>query len=230
MGVDAKRAAVEPGHGALPIARQCELLGLARASWYYRPSRVVSLEDERLMRALDEQYTATPFYGSRRMAVVLRAQGHAAGRRRVRRLMRLMGLEAIYPKPNLSRPSKQDAKYPYLLRGVEVTRINQVWSTDITYIRLRRGWVYLAAVIDWHRRRVLSWRLSLTREEDFCLAALDEALANFGRPEIFGHRPGQSVHRRGFHAATAQGRDPDQPRRAGPGAFATSSSSVCGAV
>lgn len=185
MSVEAKRAAVEPGHSKLTLARQCELLGLCRASWYYHPAPVVSLEDERLMRALDEQYTATPFYGSRRMAVALRSLGHAAGRRRVRRLMRLMGLEAIYPKPNLSRPSKQDAKYPYLLRGVEVTRINQVWSTDITYIRLRRGWVYLAAVIDWHSRRVLSWRLSLTLEEAFCLEALDEALANFGRPEIF---------------------------------------------
>lgn len=185
MDVDWRRAAVEPGHPALAIARQCELLGLARASWYYRPAPVVSLEDERLMRAIDEQYTATPFYGSRRMAVALRGLGHAIGRRRARRLMRLMGLEAIYPKPNLSRPSKQDVKYPYLLRGVEVRRVNQVWSTDITYIRLRRGWVYLAAVMDWHSRRVLSWRLSLTLEEDFCLEALDEALEHFGRPEIF---------------------------------------------
>ena len=190
MGVEAQRAAIEPGHPVLSIARQCDLLGLARATWYYRPSPVVSLADERLMRSLDEQYTATPFYGSRRMAVALRERGHAAGRRRVRRLMRLMGLEAIYPRPNLSRPSKQDAKYPYLLRGVLVVRVNQVWSTDITYIRLRRGWIYLAAVMDWRSRRVLSWRLSLTLEEEFCLEALEEALEGFGRPEIFNSDQG----------------------------------------
>jgi putative transposase len=190
MSVEAKRAAIEPGHPALSIARQCELLELARASWYYRPAPVVSLAEERLMRALDEQYTATPFYGSRRMAVELGRQGHGIGRRRARRLMRLLGLEAIYPKPKLSRPGKPDVKYPYLLRGVEVKRVNQVWSTDITYIRLRRGWVYLAAVLDWHSRRVLAWRLSLTLEEEFCLEALDEALERYGRPEIFNSDQG----------------------------------------
>jgi putative transposase len=200
MSVDTRRAAVGPGHAALTIVRQCELLGLARASWYYRPASRFSPQVERLLRAIDEQYTATPFYGSRRMAAALRRQGHALGRRRARRLMRLLGLEAIYPKPSLSRPSKQDVKYPYLLRGVEVVRVGQVWSTDITYIRMRRGWVYLAAVIDWHSRRVLSWRLSLTLEADFCLAALDEALENFGRPEIFNTDQGSQFTGEAFTA------------------------------
>ena len=150
------------------------------------------------MRLIDEEYTARPFYGSRRMAVALRRRGQGVGRRRVRRLMRLMGLEALYPKPNLSRPSKSDARYPYLLRGVGVVRANQVWSSDITYIRLRSGFVYLAAVIDWWSRRVLSWRLSTTLDSDFCLEALEEALEGFGTPEIFNTDQGSQFTSEAF--------------------------------
>jgi putative transposase len=167
----------------IALRRQCQLLGLARSSLYYRPVGP-SAEDLALMRRIDEQYTATPFYGSRRMAAVLSQAGHPLGRRRVRRLMRLLGLAAIYPKPRLSWPGKDAERYPYLLRAVAITRPDQVWSADITYIRMRRGFVYLAAVIDWFSRRVLAWRVSLTLETDFCLEALEEALER-GTPEIF---------------------------------------------
>ena len=180
---------IDPHHPTIPVSRQCQLLALARSSLYYRP-RGPSEEDLALMRLIDEHYTATPFYGSRRMAAVLARAGHPVGRRRVRRLMRLMGLAAIYPKPRLSLPGKDAERYPYLLRGVQITRPDQVWSADITYIRLRRGFVYLVAVIDWFSRRVLAWRVSLTLEADFCLEALEEALASRGAPEIFNSDQG----------------------------------------
>jgi len=180
---------IDPHHPTIPVSRQCQLLDLARSSLYYRP-RGPSEEDLALMRLIDEHYTATPFYGSRRMAAVLARAGHPVGRRRVRRLMRLMGLAAIYPKPRLSLPGKDAERYPYLLRGVQITRPDQVWSADITYIRLRRGFVYLVAVIDWFSRRVLAWRVSLTLEADFCLEALEEALASRGAPEIFNSDQG----------------------------------------
>jgi putative transposase len=174
---------VEEGHPQLSICRQCELLGLARASYYYEPA-TESQENLRLMRLIDEQYTAQPVYGSRRMAVWLQGQGHEVNRKRVQRLMRLMGLEAIYPKPKLSAPGQGHKVFPYLLRGVAIQRVDQVWSTDITYVPLSSGFMYLAAVIDWHSRYVLAWRLSNTLDGSFCLEMLDEALA-FGRPEVF---------------------------------------------
>jgi len=180
---------IDPHHPTITVGRQCQLLDLARSSLYYRP-RGPSEEDLALMRLIDEHYTATPFYGSRRMAAVLARAGHPVGRRRVRRLMRLMGLAAIYPKPRLSLPGKDAERYPYLLRGVQITRPDQVWSADITYIRLRRGFIYLVAVIDWFSRRVLAWRVSLTLEADFCLEALEEALASRGAPEIFNSDQG----------------------------------------
>ena len=163
--------------------RQCELLGLPRSSWYYRP-REESAENLELMRRIDAQYLRTPFYGSRRMAVVL-----SVNRKRVQRLMGLMGIEAIYPKRRTTRPAAGHRIYPYLLRNVEVTRPNQVWSSDITYLPLRHGFLYLTAVIDWYSRYVLAWRLSNTLEGSFCLEALDEALA-LGRPEIFNSDQG----------------------------------------
>jgi putative transposase len=174
---------VEEGHPQLSICRQCELLGLARASYYYEPA-TESEENLRLMRLIDEQYTAQPVYGSRRMAVWLQGQGHEVNRKRVQRLMRLMGLEAIYPKPKLSAPGQGHKVFPYLLRGVAIQRVDQVWSTDITYVPLSSGFMYLAAVIDWHSRYVLAWRLSNTLDGSFCLEMLDEALA-LGRPEVF---------------------------------------------
>jgi putative transposase len=174
---------VEQGHPQLSICRQCELLGLARASYYYEPA-TESEENLKLMRLIDEQYTEQPVYGSRRMAVWLQGQGHEVNRKRVQRLMRLMGLEAIYPKPKLSLAGQGHQVFPYLLRDVAIQRVDQVWSTDITYVPLASGFMYLAAVIDWHSRYVIAWRLSNTLDGSFCLEMLDEALA-LGRPEVF---------------------------------------------
>ena len=184
-------------HSTIALSRQCQLLGLARASLYYRPVGPRA-QDLALMRLIDEQYTATPFYGSRRLTAVLSQAGHRVGRRRIGRLMRLLGLAAIYPKPRLSQPGKGAERYPYLLRGVAIARPDHVWSADITYIRLRRGFIYLVAVIDWFSRRVLAWRISMTLEADFCLEALDEALANHGRPEIFNSDQGSQFTSEAF--------------------------------
>jgi putative transposase len=181
--VDQKRAAIEPEHPALSVARQCELVGLAHASYYYRPAGE-SAEDLALLRLLDEQYTRTPFYGVRRMTAVLRQQGYAVNPKRVRRLLRTLGLAALAPQPGTSRAAPGHRVYPYLLRGIAIERVNQVWSTDITYIRLRGGFAYLAAVLDWHSRYVLSWALSNRLEVGFCLEVLEAALAQ-GQPEIF---------------------------------------------
>jgi len=163
--------------------RQCELLGLNRSSYYYEVAKE-SEYNEYLMRKLDEQYTQTPFYGVLRMTEVLRTQGETVNPKRVRRLLRVMGLEAIYPKPKLSQPVEQCRRYPYLLRGKAIERPNQVWSTDITYIRLDKGFIYLVAVIDWYSRYVLSWEISNTLDVHFCLDALEMALSQ-GTPEIF---------------------------------------------
>jgi len=172
----------------ISVRRQCELLGVSRAGLYYEPAGE-SEENVLLMRLLDEQYTRTPFYGSRRMAVWLEQEGYAVNRKRVSRLMALMGIEAVYPNPKLSQPGAGHKVYPYLLEGKEVKRVNQVWSTDITYIRMAQGYVYLVAVMDWFSRYVLSWSLSLTMELDFCLEALRRALRT-GRPEIFNSDQG----------------------------------------
>jgi putative transposase len=167
----------------LSVRRQCQLLGLCRASLYYEPAAETS-ENLRLMRLLDEEYTAHPFLGSRRLTAWLCAQGEAVNRKRVQRLLRVMGLEAIYPKPKLSAPGRGHKIYPYLLRGVEVERPDQVWSTDITYVPLAQGFMYLAAIIDWYSRYVIAWRLSNTLDGSFCLDMLEEALSG-GRPEVF---------------------------------------------
>jgi putative transposase len=159
------------------------LLGLHRASLYYEPA-VETATNLALMRLLDEQYTTTPFYGSRRMAAWLQTQGYAVNRKRVQRLLRLMGLEAIYPKPRLSRGGQGHRIYPYLLRDVTIARPDQVWSTDITYVPMVAGFMYLAAVIDWYSRYVIAWRLSNTLDGSFCVDLLEEALAQ-GRPAVF---------------------------------------------
>ena len=171
------------GHAELSVRRQCELLGLHRSSWYYQPA-LETAENLRLMRRLDEQYTAHPFFGSRRMTAWLIQQGEAVNRKRVQRLMRLMGLEAIYPKPRLSGAGRDHRIYPYLLRDVRIERPDQVWSTDITYVPLACGFMYLAATIDWFSRYVIAWRLSNTLDGSFCLEMLEEALGR-GRPEVF---------------------------------------------
>jgi putative transposase len=160
------------------------LVGVPRSSWYYEPCGERE-ENLLIMRLIDEQYTKTPFYGSPRMCCVLRQMGYQINEKRVERLMRLMGIQAIYPKKNLTKAVKEHKKYPYLLRGVKIERPNQVWSTDITYIRMRRGFLYLCAVIDWRSRMVLSWRLSNTQDGDFCIETLKDALATGVKPEIF---------------------------------------------
>jgi len=179
---------VEVEHSEISLRRQCELLGVNRSGLYYQ-ARGESPENLMLMRLIDEEYTRRPFYGSRKMMHWLDGQGYAAGRHRVRRLMGLMGLHAVYPKPRLSQPGEGHKIYPYLLNGVDITRVNQVWSTDITYIRMAEGFVYLVAIMDWFSRYVLSWALSLTLELDFCLEALERALRR-GRPEIFNSDQG----------------------------------------
>jgi putative transposase len=172
----------------LSIARQCELIALPRSSWYYEP-REETAENLLLMRLLDEQYTRTPFYGSRRMAIALGEQGWKVNRKRVQRLMQQMGIEAIYPKPRLSDPAPGHRIYPYRLRGVVITRPNQVWSTDITYIRMRNGFVYLVAILDWFSRYVVDWEVSITLDTSFCLSTLDRALEK-AKPEIFNSDQG----------------------------------------
>jgi len=170
-------------HVGLSVRRQCELLGLARSTCYYQ-STGETAENVALMRRIDEQFTKTPFYGSRRMAEEL-----GCNRKRVGRLMRVMGIEAIYPKRRTTHPAAGHKIYPYLLRNVAITRPDQVWSTDITYVPMRQGFLYLVAVMDWYSRYVLSWRLSNTLSGSFCLEALDEAL-RISRPEIFNSDQG----------------------------------------
>ena len=191
------------------MARQCQLLGLSRSSYYYEPSAETP-ENLALMALLDREYMARPFLGSRRLATWLRRNGRRVNRKRVQRLMGLMGLEAVYPKPRLSQPTPGHRVYPYLLRGVlghkaypyllrnvAIERVNQVWSTDITYIPMPAGFMYLTAVMDWHSRYVLSWELSNTLEIDFCLEAVDEAMGR-GPPEIFNTDQGSQYTAEAF--------------------------------
>jgi putative transposase len=176
---------VEPDHPRLSIVHQCKLLTINRSSYYYQLRGETPLNLE-LMRLIDEQYLETPWYGARQMARHLRREGYGVGRRkRIGRLMRQMGLSAIYQKPNTSKPHPQHKIYPYLLRGMTIGRPNQVWCADISYIPMRRGFLYLVAIMDWASRKVLSWRLSNTMDADFCVAALEDALARYGKPEIF---------------------------------------------
>jgi putative transposase len=174
---------VETTHPSLSLSRQCELLGLACSSFYYQ-ERPESAENLLLLRLLDEQYTRTPFYGVRGMTAFLRGQGYQVNQKRVRRLLSVLGLTAIAPGPLTSQGHPQHRLYPYLLRGVKVGRINQVWSTDITYIRLLQGFIYLVAVMDWYSRYLLSWEVSISLESSFCLSVLEWALRQ-ARPEIF---------------------------------------------
>jgi putative transposase len=170
-------------HEKLSVRQQCQLLKLHRWSVYYRP-RPEPAEDVELMRLLDEEYTRHPFRGSRQLTLWLKEQGHDVNRKRIQRLMRLMGIEGLAPRPSTSRPHPEHKVYPYLLRGVEVTRANQVWAADITYIPMARGFCYLVAIIDWYTRTVLAWRLSNTLDASFCVDALDEACRRWGAPEV----------------------------------------------
>lgn len=169
---------------ALSVTRQAKLLNVSRSSVYYRP-KPESQEELDLLKRLDELFTENPIYGSRRLQVMLKREGMRVGRRRIRRLMKKLGLWAVRPKPDTSKPHPEHKIYPYLLRGLAIERPNHVWATDITYIRMRHGFLYLCAIMDWATRKVLSWRLSNTLTSDFCTAALKEALARYGTPEIF---------------------------------------------
>jgi putative transposase len=179
-----RRALVERQAPALPVSRQCRLLSVSRASLYRRPA-AISEEDCTIMALIDRQYLARPYYGSRRMAAWLATQGHVVNRKRVRRLMRLAGLVAIYQRPNTSKPAPAHKIYPYLLGGISIERVNQVWCADVTYIPMARGFLYLVVIMDWVSRAVLAWRLSNTLGAEFCVEALEEALFRHGRPEIF---------------------------------------------
>ena len=183
MSLAQRRELVNRRHRHLPIVRQCQLLGVSRSSLYYR-AKETSQQDLSLMREIDRQYLETPFYGSRRMKACLERQGKPVSRKRVQRLMRVMGLRAIYRQPRTSRPAPEQRVYPYLLRDARITRPNQVWAADITYLPMARGFLYLVAVMDWHSRYVVAWRLSNTLEAGFCAEVLTEALG-CGRPEVF---------------------------------------------
>ena len=174
---------MNPEH-SLSITRQCQLLSLNRSMFYYQP-KPVTAKNLQLMRRIDEMHLKRPFYGSRRIRDWLQEEGHDINRKKVQRLMRQVGISALYPKKGTSRPGKGHKIYPYLLKSLEINRPNQVWATDITYIPMAKGFVYLIAIMDWCSRRVLSWRLSNTMDTDFCVEALEEAIDHYGTPEIF---------------------------------------------
>lgn len=176
---------IEPGHPTLSIVRQCDLLHLSRASYYRDSNTKESDENVTLMNLIDEEYTRHPFYGSRKLRNYLRRKGYKVNRKRVQRLMKKMGIMSVAPKPNTSVSNKGHAKYPYLLRDLNIDRPNQVWCTDITYIRLRKGFVYLVAVMDWYSRQVLSWEISISLDSSFCVSALERAIRVYGKPDIF---------------------------------------------
>ena len=184
MSVEQRRGLIEPGHGQPSIVRQCELVSISRSSFYHRPVGDTA-DTLALMRLIDAQFLETPWYGSQQMARHLRRYGHEVGRKRVRRLITMMGLAPIYQWPRTTVPHPEHRIYPYLLRNLVVNRPNQVWCDDITYIPMWRGFLYLVAVMDWATRKVLAWRVSNTMDVAFCVEALQEALAQFGRPEIF---------------------------------------------
>ena len=180
---------VDAGHARLSVVQQCALLKIARSGLYYEKTGESSF-NVALMQEIDRAFTEWPFLGVRQMRRYLVSLGYGVGNKRVRRLMRLMGLMAVYQKPKTSTPNPEDKRYPYLLRDLSIERSNQVWCADITYIPMRKGFLYLAAVMDWHSRKVLAWRLSNTLETDFCVSAVEEALAKYGTPDIFNSDQG----------------------------------------
>ncbi len=191
-----RQAMIDRDHRQLSLVRQCRLLDVSRAWVYYRPVPTRT-EDLELMALMDRQYLKTPFYASRKMKAWLLGEGYLVSRDKVRRLMGLMGLEAIYRRPNTSKPAPGHRVYPYLLKGVEVNRVDQVWAADITYIPMAQGFLYLVAIMDWHSRHVVAWKLSNTMDTGFCVAALEEALSR-GRPEIFNTDQGSQFTSEAF--------------------------------
>ena len=203
MSAPDRRVMLDRADRTLSVRRQCALLGVAR-SGVYRAAKPANDNDAALMRRIDELFTAWPFLGSRRMTAMLRADGAPVNRKRVQRLMRLMGIAALGPKPRTSKPAPGHRVYPYLLRGVTIERANHVWAADITYIPIGRGFLYLVAIIDWASRAVLAWRLSNTMDVSCCLAALEEALAKFGKPEIFNTDQGSQFTSAAFTEALTE--------------------------
>jgi putative transposase len=201
MSAPDRRGLVDRTHGQLSIRRQCTLLGVARSGAYRR--RPANDNDAALMRRIDELFTAWPFLGSRRMTALLRAEGRSVNRKRIQRLMRKMGIAALGPKPRTTKPAPGHKIFPYLLRGVSIDRPNQVWAADITYVPIGRGFLYLVAIMDWASRTVLAWRLSNTMDVSFCVSALEEALARFGRPEIFNTDQGSQFTSAAFTGTLA---------------------------
>lgn len=199
LSVDAKRTLIEGDHPTISIRRQCELLGFSRASFYYQAATETPL-NLKLMRLIDDQYLKTPFYGYPKMTAYLRRAGFQVNPKRIQRLMRLMGLMAIYPQPRTTLFDPENRVYPYLLRGLAITRPNQVWSTDITYVPMAQGFMYLTAVIDWFSRYVLAWQLSNTLDGTFCLTAFHQALQH-GKPEIFNTDQGVQFTSHAFTSA-----------------------------
>ena len=198
LTLEEKRKTVNKNHPQISIKRQCELLSLSRASLYYKPlSKSHDDTNRQLMHLIDEQFTKTPFYGVRRITAHLNRQGHKVNRKRVARLMREMGLKAIYPKPKTSISNQAHKKYPYLLKDVQITHPNQAWATDITYIRINKGFIYLVAIMDYYSRFVLSWQVSTTLDSQFCLDILNESLAQH-KPEIFNSDQGVQFTSRAF--------------------------------
>ncbi|MEO0521094.1 MAG: IS3 family transposase [Cyanobacteria bacterium P01_A01_bin.116] len=197
LGTATRKALVDAQHPELSLVRQCELLGISRSSLYYQP---VGSSDEELilLRLLDEQYLKTPFYGSRRMVAHLKQQGYVVNRKRVQRLMRQLGIEAVYPKPNLSKRHPEHKVYPYLLKDVDIASVNQVWSTDITYLPVLKGHFYLVAVMDWYSRKVLSWQVSNSMDGEFCIEALEAALLRYHKPSVFNSDQGSQFTANAF--------------------------------
>jgi len=217
-----RRALVERESPALPVSQQCRLLAVSRSAIYRKPAEV-SEEDRTIMVLIDRHYLTRPYYGSRRMAAWLATQGHLVNRKRVQRLMRLMGLVAIYQRPNTSKAATAHKVYPYLLGGIAIGRVNQVWCSDVTYILMAKGFLYLVVVMDWVSRAVLAWRLSNTLGADFCVEALAQALSKYGRPEIFNtdqslpsRKRGAPVHQRRLHRHPEGARDHHKHGRQGP--------------
>jgi len=181
----------------ISVAFQCSLLSISRSSVYYQPKQIKQ-RDLDLMRIIDEQYLETPFYGSRSMRNLIRRLGWTINRKPIQRLMRLMGLQAIYPKPRTTKPHPQNKVYPYLLRGLKIDHPDHVWAADITYVPMSRGFMYLVAIMDWHSRKVLSWRVSNSMDTDFCVEALEEAIGKYGCPEIFNTDQGSQFTSESF--------------------------------
>ena len=189
---------IDPGHNVLPIFQQCELLELPRSSFYREPPKGETPKNLRLMRLIDEEYTKHPFFGARQLKRFLKRQGIKVNRKRIQRLMRIMGIQSVAPKPNTSKPSKEHKIYPYLLGGLDINRSNQVWCADFTYVRMPGGHVFLVAVMDWYSRKVLSWEVSVTMDDSFCVSALESAIRRYGKPEIFNTDQGSQFTGKAF--------------------------------